>query len=280
MPSHLKIYTAESQAKKPGQVIRDMFRGVIDAPYAAYRLCLKDVKTEYSQSVFGMLWDFADPLALGLIFYFLQRTRIINMGEISIPYAVFVVFGILIYITFVDAVLIPLTLIQRSKAMLVHLRLSPECLLMSAFFRILFNSSFRVVIMLAFAIGMDAFSWVGLLKFLLLFPTIILAGMCIGVFAAPFNVIFSDVGRAVRIILNPLRYATPVFYVIPTGFPFNYINLVNPISLVLSDLRSVATENVFVDAIGFSTRVGMFGLIFFIGWFIFHLSIPILAERA
>ena len=46
-------------------------------------------------------------------------------------------------------------------------------------------------------------------------PLIILAGMSFGFFLAPFHAIYSDVGRVVRIVLNPLRYLSPVIFAFP-----------------------------------------------------------------
>ena len=124
--------------------------------------------------------------------------------------------------------------------------------------------------------GLQAFSLLGFVKFLALYPVVILAGMSIGVLLAPFHMVYSDIGRAVRTILLPLRYATPVLYQIPIG----WLLAINPIALILSNLRSLATTDTFASPIEFAVRAALFAVVFLVGWFVFHVSVPVLAERA
>lgn len=255
----------------------------------AYRLCRRDIRAEYSQSALGIFWDIIDPLILGTVFYFLRRGNVFNPGEISMPYPIFVIYGLMLYQTFSDAVLLSLNMMKRFKNLLTHLQLPPEALILATFLRIVFNSSFRILAMLAFSLvlmgsaaeqGLNAFSALGFIKFLLLFPIIILAGMAIGVFLAPFNAVYADIGRLVRITLTPLRYATPVLYMIPSIFPFDKLYAVNPIAIILTNLREVATNNVILNPGVLAAQTAAYAVVFVIGWFIFHVSIPVLAERA
>ena len=278
--SDLHIYTAESRVLHLKDVLRAMLRGAMTGRYAAYRLAAKDIKTEYTRSGFGFLWDFLDPLVLGAVFYFLSQAKILAPGEMRVPYAVFVIYGVLLFQTFADATLFPLNVIRQSKRMLTQLRVTPESLIMSVVYRVLFNSAFRVAVMLVFSVALSAFSPAGFAKFLLLFPGVILAGLSVGVLLAPFNTIYNDVGRVVRIALVPLRFAAPVMYAAPAAPPFSTLFAWNPLTVLISDLRSLATENLFEDPAGFFLRVAAFGALFLVGWFVFHLSIPVLAEQA
>lgn len=285
MPGIRQVYTAESRVHSPGEVFREMFAALPHSRYLAYRLFIKDLRAEYSRTAFGVFWDFLDPLVLGTVFYFLMKVRVIDPGELEVPYALFVIFGLLLYQTFAEGITLSLDVMRRSSAMLTHLKVAPEALLLSVAYRLLFNSAIRIAVMLAFSLvfwssardaGLHAFSPIGFLKFLACYPAIILAGMSIGVLLAPFNVIYSDVGRAVRTILLPLRYATPVLYQIPIG----WLLALNPVALILDNLRSLATTNTFNSPWEFAARTAVFAVIFFGGWFVFHVSLPVLAERA
>ena len=289
MSTHRKIYTADSQASNLRAVVKSMVQGVVRSRYMGYRLFVKDIQAEYAQSAFGLVWDFVDPLVLGSIFYFLMRVRVINAGDISMPYAVFVIYGLLLYQTFCDAILMSVDLMKRSKAILTHVKVPPEALIMSVVYRVGFNSMFRLPVMLAFSLllqgaaseqGLTSFSLPGFGLFLLCYPLLMLAGISLGVFLAPFNAVFRDVGRVVRIVLTPLRYASPVLYALPSTFPFNWVTMVNPIALILTNLRSLATTGAFVNPGELALRCTVFAVLFLLGWLIFHVSIPILAERA
>ena len=280
MSQPVHVYSAESQVLHLPKVLREMWSGLGKSRYIAYRLTLKDIKGEYAKSAFGMVWDLLDPLVLGTIFYFLKRAGAYEVGDINMSYSVYIVYGMLIYQSFNDAVLKSANLIVGSKNLLTHLQLPPEALILSVFFRVSFDSAFRIVVMLLFSLVSGDFSVPGFLIFLLAFPGIILAGLAVGVFLAPFNAIYLDVGRFIRVILVPLRYASPVLWPIPREMFHGLLLDLNPIAMILINMRLLATsctmESIAVTAI----HCGLFVVLGLVGWFIFHVSIPVLAEGA
>jgi lipopolysaccharide transport system permease protein len=256
-----------------------MLFGMVNGRYLAYRLFRKEVKASYAQAQFGILWDFLEPLVLALIFVILRQGRAINTGEIEIPYAVFVLFGFLLWRTFADGLTLPLTVMQRNKSLVTRVKVPAESLMLAMFMKILFDSFFRVIILLLVSIWLGVFSPEGFAKFVLLYPSIILVGAAFGFLLAPFNVVYSDVGRVVKISMRPLFYASPVIFYAPKVAFLAIFYSVSPISIVLSNLRSLATQNSFMDLPAFVITCGILVVLFMIGWFIFHLSVPVLSNR-
>jgi lipopolysaccharide transport system permease protein len=209
----------------------------------------------------------------------LRKGNVINAGEINIPYAVFVVYGLLLWQTFIDGLMLPLNVMQRSKTLLTQVKIPPEALIGSVILKVIFNSFFRITAMLALSLFMNAFSFFGFIKFLVLFPTMIMVGISFGFFLAPFNVIYNDISNIVRISIRPLLYASPILYAIPPVSFLVYLNKINIIGIVLSNLRMLATQNLFYDLQAFGISFSLTLVIFLTGWFIFHLSIPILSDR-
>lgn len=270
------IYSAESRARAWSAVLRDMASGMRHGRYTAYRLALKDVKGAYAKSVFGLLWDLADPLMFGAIFYFLMLAGVISPGKLSVPYPLYVTYGMLLYLTITESWLASLRLFQNSRALMAQVKIPPEALILSVFFRAAFNSSFRILVLAVFSITMGAFSPLGFAKFLACYPLLILAGMALGLFLAPFNAVYNDVERVVRLIILPLRFASPVFF----AFGSKKLILINPVAVLLTNLRDVATANTFYDFPALCAWSAALAMLFLFGWFIFHLSVPVLAERA
>lgn len=270
------IYSAESRARDVSAVLRDMLSGMGTGRYTAYRLALKDVKGAYAKSVFGLLWDLADPLVFGAIFYVLMLAGIVSPGDLEIPYPLFVTYGMLLYLTITESWLAALRLFQSSRSLMAQVKIPPEALILSVFFRVSFNSSFRILVLIVFSVAMGAFSLPGFAKFLVCYPLLILGGMSLGLILAPFNAVYNDVERAVRLIILPLRFVTPVFFVIAS----QRLILLNPVAVLITNLRDVATTNEFYSLpalIGWSAALGV---LFFAGWLVFHVSVPVLAERA
>jgi len=279
-PSPIRVYSAESSAFHVGEVARSMVSGVLKSRYVAYRLVLKDIKESYSGSVLGFVWDLLDPLILAGIFYYLMQTRLISAEGLGMPASVFVVYGMMLYQTYTESITLSMDLMNRSKNLLNHLNIAPEALVISVAYRVGFNSLFRIGVMLVFSIMAGVFSPIGFLKFIVLFPLMIIWGMAPGLLLAPFNTIYKDVGRIVRLIIVPLRFLAPVIYAIPAGTMLDKLQVINPVTMILVNLRSLAVNNSFIDVPMLLLHGGVVLVVGLVGWFLFHISIPILSERS
>ena len=144
---NIEVYTAESKVRDVKGVFETMLFGLLRGRYLAYRLFIKEIKADYSQSGLGIVWDFLEPIALAAIFILLKRGNVINSGDIPIPYHVFVIYGILLWQTFLESLTLPLSVMQRSKTLLNSVKVPPEVLLLSLFFKVSFNSCFRILVM-------------------------------------------------------------------------------------------------------------------------------------
>ena len=280
MSTRVHVYSAEPRVLRLGSVLREMLDGLRRSPYIAYRLALRDIKSTYAKSAFGLLWDLIDPLVLGAVFYFLMQSKVLSRGAIAIPYSVFVIYGLLLFQCFADAAITTTGLVRNSAGLLNQLKLPPEALLMSVFFRVGFLSLFRVAVMIIFSFASGAFSLVGLPLFLLCYPVLILAGMCWGVFLAPFNAIYNDVGRALGVFLTLLRYASPTLFAFPMTGAWIWLYRLNPIAALLDNLRLLATTGEPGHALLIVAHLGVFLVVGLLGWFIFHVAIPVLADRS
>lgn len=280
MSRPVQIFTADAQVKRLDQVLRAMVRGLLKSRYVAYRLARRDIKSQYAKSQLGIFWDFADPLVLGVVFYLLRASNAFSTGDTGIPYALYMLFGLLMFQTFVNATMESIGILGRARGLVTQQKLPPEALILSVFFRVGFMSLLRITVMLLFSLLAGVYSVPGMLKFIAAYPALILAGMAIGIFLAPFNVIYNDVGRFTGMILVPLRFISPVFFVLPDTPLYRIVNNLNPFSLIMNNLRSLATTNTTSDLVPLACHGLLLTCIGLIGWLIFHISVPILAERA
>lgn len=280
MQSPIRVYTAESKVLHVGAVLRDMIRGLADSHYVAYRLARKEIKESYSASAVGIFWDLLDPLILAGIFYYLMRTSLISTDGLGMPASVFVVYGMMLYQTYTESLVLSVELMKRSKNLLAHLKIPPEALVVSVAYRVAFNSLFRIAVMLFFSLVAGAFSPIGFLKFLLLFPLVIFWGMVPGILLAPFNVVYNDVGRVIRIIVLPLRFLAPVIYAIPPETMLGKLQVINPVTMILDNMRLLAVSNTTVELTTTMIHFVILLILGLFGWFLFHISVPILAERS
>jgi ABC-type polysaccharide/polyol phosphate export permease len=82
------------------------------------------------------------------------------------------------------------------------------------------------------------------------------------------------------VVLTPLRYASPVVFVFPPGSLLDRLNLYNPVGLILVNLRSLITLNTLENLVPTTVALGIIAVLGLSGWFLFHLSVPVLADRS
>lgn len=275
----MQVYTPDSRSLHPRDVVRDILGGFRHSGRIAYRLVARDLRTEYSVAAFGLIWDIIDPLVLAGIFCLLYQSRVVASADLPMHYSVYVVFGMLLYQCFVEATLVSMDSMKRARALITQVRVPPEALPLAAFFRVCFNSSLRFGVMIAFAVAVREVSILGVLQAFLLFPLMILSGVFIGTLFAPFNSIYSDFGRFVRVMFMGLRYVTPTVFFYPHGSLMNTVNHFNPISLFVGNLRSLAVLGDWNAPWLLAAHFAALVAVGIVGVFVFHISMPVVAER-
>ncbi len=272
------VYDSKSASSSFIKNIKNIFNNIKSDYYIAYRLAKKDVKSKYSKSYIGLIWDFLEPIALATVFIFLHKSKFLNTEDLTMSYSIFVIYGLLMWQIFNDTLLQSLEIVNRSKTLLSQLNVSSEALIMSIIFRMSFNAIFVIVAIVIFSLITGAFDLLGMLYFILLFPVIILTGLAIGLILTPFNTINSDVGSFVKILLRALFFTSAVLFPIPKEGVLHDFGTYNPLVYLFENMRYIGIGHD-VNTIGFlSVIIGMITLLF-IAWYIFHLSLKLLVER-
>ena len=278
-PLAVTVYTPESSLASPNRMLKDMFRDLLASRELAWRLAIRDISAMYRQSFLGLLWALILPLANTSVWIFLSSSGIVTMRDTDLPYPVYVFVGTMLWAIFMDAVNSPLQVTTAAKPMLARINFPRESLVLSGIYQSLFNASIKVLLLLvALAItGIQA----GLS--LVLFPfgvlSLILAGTMIGVMLAPVGLLYTDVGRALPILMQFLMYLTPVVFPIPEEGWSAVVFQANPLTYLIETTRQWLT-GMPVDQLGyFMLFNGLSLLLLLVFWGIYRLAMPILIER-
>lgn len=274
----IQVYLPTGQDNSFKKIVQQMLKGAKNDRYAGYGIFWKDVKADYARSKFGLLWDFLEPLVYALVFVFLRNTSSFSVGEMTIPYAVYVTCGILTWQSFSDSLLGPLEASERSKGMLTHLKLSPEAIIYSSVFKTYFYSAIRISIIVFICMMMGAFSFVGLLKFIAVFPILTILGYGIGLLLAPFNAVYNDVIKIIRICIRPLMFVSAIIFPLPDSTIGNILSY-SPIAILVDGLRSLIVSGSSNEALLISIIFASVIPLFFAGWYIYHKTLKFMAEK-
>jgi len=273
------IYTPASQMRAPGLLIRSMLRDVRASRELSWRLFIRDLSAQYRQSLFGVLWAFVPPIVTSIIFIVLRSRNVVNLGEVDIPYPVFVLVGTILWQMFTEALNAPLKSVTLARPLLAKISFPREALIASALYLVSFNAILKLIVIAIFlAIYRVPPTW-GLLLAPLAIFALILLGICVGLLLTPMGMLYTDVATSIPIAIQLFFFVTPVVYPPPQSYPFSLIAILNPISPLLIAARDLLTKGVVTNLVPFSVVCGITLVALLFAWTIYRVALPIIIER-
>jgi len=256
-----------------------MAMDVMGSRELSWRFFVRDVSAQYRQSLFGILWAFLPPIVTSAIFIVLNNQRVINFGDVGMPYAAYVLVGTILWQIFTESVNAPLKSVTAAQSLLAKVNFPREALIVSAFYLTVLNALIKSTVIVAVILIFHLAPGWGIIAAPLFILMLILLGMMIGLIITPVGMLYTDVGTSIPIILQLAFFITPVVYPPPQTFPFSLLGVVNPVSPLLTAARDLLTAGVLSNAgpAVVISALTFLGLV--IGWIVYRISMPILIER-
>ena len=88
MDLETKVYQKENNLHL-GRLLKDSLTDMFRSRFLAKQLAIRDIKAQYRQSYFGILWAFAAPLATAFVWIFLNSSGTIRITDTGIPYPIY-----------------------------------------------------------------------------------------------------------------------------------------------------------------------------------------------
>jgi lipopolysaccharide transport system permease protein len=256
-----------------------MVRDIIRSRTIAWNLMKRDLVAQYRQSALGILWAFVPPIVMATGFTLASNARIFNVGEVDVPYPVFVALSTSLWQVFVEALRGPLDAVVKNRQLLVRVAFPREGLVLAKIGEIGFNLLPKVLLIIGlFAWYETPFRITALLAPLALLSLVML-GTWFGLLLAPIGAIYQDVARGMGIVIALWFLVTPVAYVVPKAGVLGRIVSSNPVTPLLVTVRELVTTGVVTNpgAFWLVTAVTMFGL--GVAWVLYRLAMPLAIER-
>ena len=278
MELETQIYQKEN-ALSLGRHLKASFADIKKSRFLARQLAVRDIKAQYRQSFLGILWAFITPLTTAFIWIFLNSTGTVRLSDTGIPYPVYAFTGTLLWSIIVESINSPTLSTNAAKGIMSKINFPKEALIISGIYKLLFNTSIKIVVLLIFVF----FYGVGFNWSLLLFPLAILGailfGTTIGLFITPIGMLYTDIAKIISMGLRLLMYISPVVYAIPKEGMLKTVMELNPFTPLILTARD------FVTGATPEYMTYYFGIIavciplFFFGLLFYRISIPIIVER-
>ena len=274
------VYTPDSTRRQGWRIWITMTRELLNGRELIWRLIIRDVSARYRQSCLGYVWAILPPVATVGIFVVLARSKILPIGDTPLPYAAYALWGISVWQLFAGCLTSSTNSLVGAGSLISKINFSKETLVIASIGHPLFDFLIRlipvVVVFIWYRVGL---TWHVVLMPIILMPAVLLA-LGIGFVMSIANLVLRDIGNALGMALTFGIFLTPVLYPPPSEWPFSLLNILNPVSPILTasqDLIAYGSLNM-PGAFLFSSVFSL--LVFLLGWRFFALALPRVAQHA
>lgn len=277
--SRITIYSSYSSLINPFKILRDIFRDLTVSRELAWRLAVRDIYTQYRQTFLGVLWAFILPLANAFVWIFLNSTGIVAVADTALPYPVYVFTGTMLWAIFIEALNAPLQQVNAARPLLAKLNFPREALIVSGIYQTLFSATIKTVILLGSLVVLEINPGWGLLFFPCGVFSLIVIGTAVGLLITPVGMLYTDVGRALPLVMQFFMYITPVVFPIPKlGWAaiFYRFNPLTPVIVTARDWLTGITPNLLIEFLLVNLAAIVILLLVLV---VYRLAMPILIER-
>lgn len=206
-----------------------------------YFLTLRDIKVRYKQTLMGVAWVIIQPLTTVLIFT-LVFNRFVRLETGSLPYPLFALSGLLLWLFFANAVTNS-THSLVSNANLITKVYFPRMFIPAASVGaglIDLGVAFLLLIVLGFYYGVALTLNILALPLFVLMMALLALG--VGLLSAAVTVKYRDLRHALPFIIQLWMFASPVIY--PTSIvpeKWKWLLLINPVAGIIEGFRASLT---------------------------------------
>ncbi|WP_417371358.1 ABC transporter permease [Gelidibacter japonicus] len=278
MELETKVYQKENNFRI-GKMLKESLADIASSRFLSFQLAKRDIQAQYRQSYLGIIWAFVTPLTTAFVWIFLNSSGTIRVTDTGIPYPVYAFSGTLLWSIIKDAITSPMSSTNSAKGIMSKINFPKEAIIISGVYKLLFNSSIKVLLLLVFIF----FYGIGFHWSLLLFPLAILGGVLfgttLGLLITPLGMLYKDIGQLIGFGLGFLMYVTPVVYAIPKTGIIKTVMELNPFTPIILTARDLAVGMPPMYLTYFFIVIACSVPLFFIALLFYRISIPILVER-
>ncbi len=274
------VYSANSELVHPWHLIRDLLRDVVRGRELGWRLFLRNLQSQYRQTLLGYFWAIMPPLVTTLVWVGLRSMDVVSFAAApGVPYAAYVLTGTILWQTFINSLTSPTTSIETSKDMLAKLNFPREAVLMAGFGQMLFNLLIQLALLAVLLAALRVPLPQTAPLFLVGLAMIITLGQGIGLMLTPLGLLYTDIPKAIQAFAPFVMFLTPVLYAPPTRGRLAMLNMINPVAPVLVAARDWLLVGPTTHLAGFLVY-SAFGLAAtLLGLILVRIAMPFLIER-
>lgn len=283
-PQSVTLFTPEGPRKGDGKTIffvtRSMFQEIFSSRELIWRLFLRDFSAKYRQSVFGILWAVLLPVITVGMFVGMNRSGLLVIGDINIPYPLYALIGLTIWNIFSVGLVASTQSLVLAGPIIVKINFPKTALPIAASGQSIFELLVRLVLVVItyayyglFPDGAGAV--IGIISMIPLYLLTIGTGFVFSLIAG----VYRDIGNILHIFLMVLMLVSPVLYPLRGEGLLARLNVWNPFNYLINVPRDMIIHgsSSFWGEYALSALVSV--VVFYLGLRFIYLAQTKIAER-
>ncbi|MFQ5456781.1 MAG: ABC transporter permease [Nitrospirota bacterium] len=259
---------------------RLMWRELVSARGLIWRLFLRDFSAKYRQTVLGVAWAMLMPLVTIGMFIGMNRSGILTIQDIDIPYPLYAIIGISIWNLFTVGLTASTNALVSGGSMVVKINFPKVALVLSATGQGVVEFLIRLILIsLAFLYFGVMPDWSGVFIGLMCLIPIYLIMTGIGFILSLAAGVLRDIVNVLNILLMGIMLLTPILYPIKGDSILGRINTYNPFNYLVNVPRDFIVRGHTEFPVEFVWTTILSVIVFYIGWRLFYLAQTKIAER-
>jgi len=276
----ITTYEPDNSLKKGYLLIfGEMFNDIWKNRWLTYQLFRREFSTLYKQSFAGILWAFIIPLFSVGTFIILKRSGIFIIGDITVPYPIYAVFGMAVWQLFSTGLIACSNSLVKAGSMISKINLSKKSLVISSIGQPIVSSLIQFIlgIMLFVCYGITPNIAIILLPIFIIPIIILMLGL--GFILSLLNAVIRDIANILSVFMTFLMFVTPILYARPTLGILMQITKFNPLYYLVSAPRELILMGKISEWKGFLISSSLSIVVFIVCLVAFHLTETRITER-
>jgi len=280
MKEIITIYEPDNLLKKGYiNIFSDILIEIKRNSWLTYQLFRRDFLSSYKQSFLGVVWAIIFPFVSIIIFISLNRSGILNIGDIGVPYSIYALIGITFWQFFSNGLIACSNSLVNAGSMILKINFSKKSLVIASIGKAIIPLIIHIILICILFIGYGKTPSIMSLLFPIFIIPLLLFTLGLGFFTSLLNGVIRDIGNIITILLMFLMFFTPVLYAKPKTGILAIVTRYNPLYYLVSSPRDLILKGVIDEWYGFLIVSLISIILFIICLFGFHITETRVTER-
>lgn len=276
----ITVYTPNARRQSGLLVWVIMVKSVWQSRELILRLMKRDFSVRYRQSLLGYVWAVLPQIVTVALFTFLAKHRVFDMGETSLPYVLHALWSLSVWQLFSSCLVGSTNSLVNAGSLVTKINFTKEALVFASVGQAGIDFLIRLLPITAVFIWYGYLPSIQALAIPLILILVIMMALGIGFFMAILNLVFRDAGNAISMILTFGMFLAPILYPPPIREPFALVNTLNPFSPLVIATQELLAGQTLSQMTALPVAAGIAIMVFLLGWRVFYITLPRIAERA